>query len=246
VSDRGLSASSEQENRTVKKTVMALGGFLALGVLCYVGQLSGQTQQQNYPPQTAAAPAAPRTRIALLNLTYVIKNYKKYLNFQEEIKSVVEPFQTTDAKLRQDLEGLRKQAESSATKMEPQETRDRIERQAKDIQRRMEDNTAEAKLKLGARSDEEMKILFTDVYQAAQGYAASHDFELVLHYNDAVTTQDFLSAQNIARKLNTGALMPLITTPNLDISRDIVALLNSNMQSSGAAPPGTPPAGAPH
>jgi Skp family chaperone for outer membrane proteins len=243
VSDRGLSASSEQENRIVKKTILALGGFLALGVLCYVGQLSGQTQQPNYPPQAAAAPAAPRTRIALLNLTFVIKNYQKYKNFQDEIKGVVEPFQKTDANLRAELDSLRKQAEASASKGEPPQTRELLERKAKDVQRRMEDNTAEAKLKLGARSDEEMKILFTDVYQAAHGYAASHDFELVLHYNDAVSGEDYLSAQNIARKLNSGALMPLITTPSLDISKDIVALLNSNMPSPGGAPQGAPPAG---
>ncbi len=101
----------------------------------------------------------------------------------------------------------------------------------------MEDNQAEAKVVLGKRSDDEMKTLFLDVYEAAQRYAASHDFELVLHYNDAVTKEDFLSSQNIARKLNTGALMPLITMPSLDISRELVSMLNSYVN-SGATPTG--------
>jgi Skp family chaperone for outer membrane proteins len=233
--DRGLSVISEQENRTVKKTVLAVGGFIVLGVLCYVGQLSGQAQSsQNATQGAAAQPAPARTRIALLNLTYVIKNYEKYKHFQEEIKGIVEPFQTKDAEFRHQLEELRKKVEANPSQ------REELEQKAKEIQRKLEDNSLEAKLKLGKRSDEEMKILFQDVYLAAQGYATSHDFELVLHYNDAVTKEDFLSAQNIARKLNTGALMPLYVQRNMDISQDVVNLLNYNMNAtpaSGSAPP---------
>ncbi len=35
-------------------------------------------------------PPLPRTRVALINLSYVIKHYQKYLNFQAEIKTEVE------------------------------------------------------------------------------------------------------------------------------------------------------------
>lgn len=210
----------------MKKTVLAMGGFIILGVLCYVGQSSGQTQA----PPSAAAPAAQptpaRTRIALLNLTYVIKNYEKYKHFQNEIKGIVEPFQTKDSTYRHQLEELRKKAETNPSQ------REEVERQAKDLQRKLEDNSAEAKIRLGKRSDDEMKILFMDVYEAAQRYATSHDFELVLHYNDAVTKEDFLSAQNIARKLNTGALMPLYWQPSMDISMDVVRMLNYNVSAA--------------
>jgi Skp family chaperone for outer membrane proteins len=241
---RALSAISEQENRTVKKTVMATGGFLILGVLCYVGQLSGQQSQPTPGQQPAPAPA--RTRIALLNLTYVIKNYDKYKHFQEEIKGIVGPFQQRDTDYRKQLDALRKQAEESARQQASVTQRDDLERQAKDIQRKLEDNSAEAKLELGKRSDNEMKLLFQDVYEAAQRYADSHDFELVLHYNDAVTPEDFMSAQNIARKLNTGALMPLYWKRNMDISVDLVNMLNYNMRSAttpAGGTPATPPAG---
>lgn len=217
----------------MKKTVLTVGGFLVLGVLCYIGPLSGQGQTPQTPQQTATQSTPARTRIALLNLTYVIKNYEKYKHFQEEIKGIVEPFQTKDANLRHQLEELRKKIETNPSQ------RDEVERKAKEIQRQVEDNSAEAKLKLGKRSDDEMKILFMDVYEAAQRFATSHDFELVLHYNDAVTKEDFLSAQNIARKLNTGALMPMYFVPSMDISMDVVRMLNYNVSApsaSGAAP----------
>ena len=233
----------------MKKTVLAAGGFIVLGIMCYVGASSGQAQQSF--PQPAATPAAaaqPRTRIALLNLTYVIKNYEKYKHFQEEIKGIVEPFQKIDTSLRQEMEAMRKQVED-ATRDGKNVQREELERRGKEIQRKLEDNSAEIKLKLGQRSDEEMRILFLDVYDAAQRYASSHDFELVLHYNDAIDRKDFLSSQNISRKLQSGALMPLIFMGSLDISKDIVDMLNYNMRSAsapgGGAPQSAPPAGTP-
>lgn len=227
----------------MKKTVLAAGSILALGLLWYVGPLSGQAQNS---PQTAPATPA-RTRIAILNLTYVVKNYVKYQHFQEEIKGILEPAQKKDADLRQQLENLRKEAEVSGRQAQPGQ-REELEKKAKDIQRQVEDNAAEIKLRLGKRSDDEMRTLFMDIYDAAQRYAASHDFELVLHYNDAVTKEDFLSAQNIARKLNTGALMPLYTMPSMDISLDLVRMLNYNVSATSApgTPQGTSPASGQH
>jgi Skp family chaperone for outer membrane proteins len=237
---RGLSVHSEQENRTVKKAVLTAGTFLVLGVLWYVGPLSGQTPSQPNS-QAAATPEAPaRTRIAILNLTYVIKNYNKYKQFQEEIKTFIEPFQKKDGELRQKLEELKKQAAALPRQGQPGQGEE-LERQGREIQRQLEDNAAEIKLKLNKRTDEEMKILFMDVAQATQSYASSHDFELVLHYNDAVTTEDFTSAQNIARKLNTGALMPLYWKRSMDISMEVVSLLNYNI-SATSAPGGAPAA----
>jgi Skp family chaperone for outer membrane proteins len=176
----------------------------------------------------------PRTRIGLVNLTSVIKNYRKYRDFQEEIKDIVGPFQTKDAALRKQLEKLRAEAESlsrdanngeeSAEKV--RRKKEALEAKARQVQRQMEDNTAEAKLKLGGRSDEEMKELFHDVEEAVKRYARSHDLDVVLHYNDVLSREEYYSAQNAARKFNTGGLMPLSSVPGIDITNDIADLLN--------------------
>ena len=242
VSRRRLSAIAEQENRTVKKAVLAAGMLLALGVLCYVAPSRGQTPNNS----TAASPSTSSTgtRIAILNITYVLKNYAKYQHFQEEMKGIVDPFQKKHESLQQQLQDLQKQAQQLQPKGQSEQGAE-LEKKARDIQRQMEDNKNEIQLRLGKRSDEEMKILYMDVYQAVQGYAASHHYDLVLHYNDAITQEDFLSAQNIARKLNTGALMPLYTSRNqsLDISQDIVKLLNDGMGAPNGAAQGTQPVG---
>jgi Skp family chaperone for outer membrane proteins len=238
VSRRRLSDIAEQENRTVKKAVLAAGICLALGVLWYVGPLSGQTP--NNQPVASASAASTGTRIAILNLTYVINKYVKYQHFKDEMKTTIEPFQKKHESLQQQLEELRKQA-AAMPRQQQSEQGAELEKKARDIQHQMEDNKTEIQLRLGKRNDEEMKIIYMDVYQAVQSYATSHRYDLVLHYNDAITPEDFMGAQNIARKLNTGALMPLFadSKANLDISMDIVKLLNESI----SAPNGTPPQG---
>jgi Skp family chaperone for outer membrane proteins len=225
----------------VKKTVLVLGGIVTLGLLSSIALL--QAQQQ--PTAPARPAAAPRTRIGLLNLTYVIKNYAKYVNFQEEIKKIVQPFQGTDAQLRKEGEELVKQKVPGT----PADKAAEIDRKLKDLQRKIEDNNAEAKLVLGRKTDDEMKILYMDVQEAAQRYAVSHEFDLVLHYNDAVTKEDYFSPMNISRKVQPGALMPLYAAPGLDISTEVVNMLNYNLRpaaGAGAAPAtnAAPPAGA--
>jgi len=178
---------------------------------------------------------APRTRIGLVNLTYVIKNYDKYQQFQIEMKKLVQPSQRRHEELQSKLEALHKQAADASLVPAAGEDRDEkakkeaLEKQAKDIQRQMEDNKAEIQLKLSKRSDDELKIIYKDIREATQGYATTHDLDLVLHYNDAITQEDYVSAQNIARKLNTGALMPLYSKEEMDISQDLVTLLNQKM-----------------
>jgi Skp family chaperone for outer membrane proteins len=218
----------------VKKTVLAGGGLVALGVLCYVGSMWAQAQQTSPPVQAAAA---PRTRIALLNLTFVIKNYEKYVHFQAEIKKTIDPFQGSLMDLHKKAEELRAKFEAAAKTAQPM-SRDDFDRQAKELQRKKEDLEAEAKMMISKKSDEVMKILYLDVVRAAQGYAQSRDFDLVLHYNDATNEAEYVSVQNIARKLNTGALMPLYAGAGMDISKEVVALLNYNLGSGAqtAAP----------
>jgi len=213
------------------RAMLWMGGVVViLAALIAAGRLPAEDDENK--------PAPARTRIALFNLTYVIKNYDKYKDFQVEIKEIVEPFQRKDAHLRRQLDKLRAEAEklsadrsNSGQKAELLEKkRNVLETKAKQVQRQLEDNGMAVKMKLGKRSDEEMKILFRDVDEAVKRYAASHDLDLVLHYNDAVTRDDYLSARNIALKLASTALVPLTFDPTMNISKDISELLNDGLR----------------
>jgi hypothetical protein len=63
---------------------------VALAALAYFGQALAHTKER--PAQAKE----PRTRVALINLTYVIKYYNKYKTFQKELEEIVKPFQDRD------------------------------------------------------------------------------------------------------------------------------------------------------
>jgi Skp family chaperone for outer membrane proteins len=211
-----------EENRAVKRTVIVAAAVLALGMAAYVSRLWAQ--------QTAAAPE-PRTRIALLNLSLVIKNYQKFNAFQDEIKHLLGPYQTTDTQLKQRLDALAKDAQTA-----PPDKREQIEGEVKELQRKMQDNKDAASKVVGKKQEEQLKILYWDVKDTAQRYAVGHNFEMVLHYNDA-PPDEYWSGPNIARKIQNGALMPLYAVPGMDITNEVVDTLNAayRAQAGGAA-----------
>src|SRR5262249_16236662 len=139
-------------------------------------------------------------------------------------KKAIAPFQEIEIELRKEAEDVNKQI----TPITPDDERDEIERKLKDIKRKLEDTQAEAKRMLGKKSDEQMKITYMDIPKRAQSYRMAHNLDLVPHYNDAATREDNLSAMNIARKVQTGALMPLYAAPGMDISVELVKILNEN------------------
>jgi Skp family chaperone for outer membrane proteins len=200
-------------------------GVVALAVVVGAGRLWAENKEQK--PAKAAKVQAPRTRIALINLTFVIKNYKKYTEFQEDIKTVIAPYQERDKKLRAKVEKLKQRKSDSP--LVPAKAED-VEAALKKLNREKEILDEKAKKAIGQKSDKEMKILYTDVAEAAKRYAAAHDFDLVLHYNDATNEEDYVSVPNIARKLNTGALMPVYAVSGMDISTKLVELLNQSVK----------------
>ncbi|MFO0881310.1 MAG: OmpH family outer membrane protein [Gemmataceae bacterium] len=202
---------------------MVMAGVMALGIAIYASN-------KLWAQAPASTATAVKTRVGLLNLTYVIKNYSKFKNFQEELKKTMEPFQAKDSGLKAEGDKIAKDAQTpNATA----EKREQIERKLKDIQRAIEDNKVEAQKVLMKKNEEQLKIVYMDVRSVVDRYAQAHGFEMVLHYNDAVTQEEYWSPQNILRKMQAGALMPMYIANGLDISANIVSTLNS---SAGASP----------
>jgi Skp family chaperone for outer membrane proteins len=226
---RWLLAGLYQESETVKRKVYVAAGLVALGLAIVV---SARLAAQNTPPR----PATPATKVALINLSHVINSYDKFKNYKEEAKTAIKPYQDKDAKYKADGEKLAKEAQDPLTKPE---RREQIERQLKDLQRSVEDNKAEAQKTLGKRQEQQLSILYMDIHNVVTRYAQAHGYEMVLHFNDTTDSKDYWSAQNIARKMQAGGLMPMYYVGGLDISNNIIATLNASMKSSASAATGS-------
>jgi Skp family chaperone for outer membrane proteins len=217
-----------QGEPNVKRTVIVAAGVVALGVAVYVGQLWAQNR-------APAAPAAEaKTKVALFNLSYVIKNYAKYTAFQEEMKTAVAPFQAKDNSLKAEGQKLAQEAQLPTTKPE---RREEIEKRLGELKHLIEVNKTDANKALGKKQEEQLRILYMDVRTVSEKIASSRGFEVVLHFNDALG-DEYWSGPNIARKMQAGALIPMYWTNSLDISTDIVTTLNSSYK--GARPATTP------
>jgi Skp family chaperone for outer membrane proteins len=227
----------------VKRTVAFAAGALTFALAGVFGS-HASAQQPATATQTRPAAAEPRTRIALLNLGYVIKNYKKFETFQSEIKAEYKNYEARVQAKQAQSEQLTKHATDPKT---APEQRDADERTLKQLKREIEDLAAEAKAALNKKQDEQLVILYREIQDAASRYAMAHNFEAVFHYQDATTQQDYYNPYMIARKVQSPSLMPIYQAPGLDISYEIVMALNAaylnNNKQPAAGQPAPRPAG---
>jgi Skp family chaperone for outer membrane proteins len=217
----------------VKRTLVILAGAAALGGAVFVN--SRLTAQQ---PQ-AAAPQPLRTRVGLVNLPHIIKSYLKYQAFEREWQNEYQGFEKLYESKRNLLESMQKEM----AKQPDQAGRDRIENQAKGIQREMQDMGESAKRTLSKKRDDQAVIIYKEIEAAVQAFARANDLELVMHYNEAITPADMYNPVNVQRKLQLGALFPMYTANGMDITQWIIQMLNTSYNQNANAPaPGGAPA----
>ena len=177
-----------------RKAIVATASVAVVGALIYVGSLCGQSSV----PSAAARPAAaPQTKIALLNLTYVISYYHKYQAYKQEMKGIAKPYEDQIKGKQAELEAFRKEATNPAT---PPARVEELTKQAKKLQREMEDIGADAKAKLAKKAEGQMVELYREVQDAARRFAVSHDFDMVLQYNEPIEKDAYYTAANVERK----------------------------------------------
>jgi Skp family chaperone for outer membrane proteins len=218
----------------VKRTVLLLTGLLALAAAAYVG---GRLRAQ-----TTGAPAPePRTRVALINLLYVLEKYERGKALNEEMKAVAQPFQAKDTAKMAERDKMVKEAQDPKCTAE---RREQLEKAVKQIDRERQDNKADYDAAMNKKSDESLKILYCEIQDAATRYAQAHNFDLVLHFNDATTRERYYSGPFIRGKMQPTVCMPLYAAAGMDISSQVVDALNSAYRRT-APTAGTPAAEAP-
>jgi Skp family chaperone for outer membrane proteins len=222
-----------------------MAGVAAVGLAAYLGSKLWAQPQPGAAPAAGAGAAAPaaqplRTRVALINLSKIIKEYQKFAAFREQFKTEYKVYEDKLNALNKQGEALR--AEQQNPKTTP-ERREQIERDIKNLQRQGQDINDEMKATLGKREGDMLVIIYKEIQQAAQFYARARDIELVLHYNDVTGGMDPFNPLNVQRKLTTDGLTPLYETPGMDITDMITQMLNDkyrrDMQTT-AAPAAAP------
>ena len=223
----------------MKRTLFLLVGVVALGTAIY-------TSSKLWAQTPAAVPSGTKTKVGVFNLTYVIKNYTKFKSYQDQLKSKVDSFQLKDTLWKTEGEKIAKEAQVPTTTAT---RRDEIEKRLKDLTRQIEDNKAEAQKVLVKEQEAQLVTLYGDIYNVVNRVAVAHGYDLIMHYNEA-PREEVWNAQNVARKMQAGAAIPMYMSGTVDISEYILKTINAGTSGGTTTPAagsgtntGTRPAG---
>jgi len=175
-----------------------------------------------------------------MNMVQVLKNYKKFLNMEVEMKNLQSQLQGRIEPYKAQM--MKAQAEYKRPEISP-EQKDQLERTMRKIQVDASMVEEDAKKELMKRSGEAFTTIYRDVEDAVKRYAEMNGYELVMFYNGPVDHDKYNPANVQAKLVQPASLMPIYVTPGMDITPHIIESLN-RMYPPSVAAPGAPPAGA--
>jgi len=204
-----------------------VAGVLALGAVVYAGsRLWAQAGG------AAARPAAPQTKIGLINLPYVVKNYEKYKNFMKQMQDEEKTY-ADQIKTKKEQQEAKSKAMAAST---DESKKLALEQEIKNLQREIEDLAGKARRDLNKKVADMMVIVYREIRDAAFRHAQANNIDLVMHFVDGTTPEEMNSPMAILPKMQGGGCIPLTWNPGLDISGHILFALNSNYKNPAPAP----------
>jgi Skp family chaperone for outer membrane proteins len=216
----------------VKRTIAFLGGIATLGGAVFLGSRlwAQQPVRPTYNPQVAPV-TAPTCKVAVYNLQLVLKTYSKFIALKADMQRAGEGYR----KPYEDMAAEMKKLEADAQKATG-EQREFLVKKGKDLQRKMQDMQEEAQGRLQKMYSDRLVAIYREVEDAAGRFARARGIELVMHFNDGDATEKYLPAF-FPRRMASSACMPVYTAPGVDITQELIATLNANVGSVGAASP---------
>jgi Skp family chaperone for outer membrane proteins len=219
----------------VKRTVAYLTAVLALGgVIVYA--TSGLAQQGNNGQGAAGGAAAQpqRSKIALINIAKVLKEYKRANAQGQEIATKRKQYLDQVNALRTAINDKNKQIADPKT---PQDVKERLQREMVQANRQIEDIDRTAQKELGEVSNNTIVKVYSEITEITKAFAEAYGFELVLAYPDATSTTEASTPVVAQLKLQTPALMPFYVRPGIDISDSVIKALNERYPAPEAKAP---------
>jgi Skp family chaperone for outer membrane proteins len=196
----------------VNKKVAFVAGIAALGLAIYVGSLLAD-------PAAGARPA-PTSKIAVVNLPLIIKNYKKYTVYEKELEELAKSYQKREEAIKNQMSAAQAKGQQATA------NRDAIEEELKELKRKGEDLGMEFKKVFAKKQEEQLVQLYREVEDMVKRVALSRNFEMVLQYSDAINPKDAYNPMIIQRKVLGGACLPMYAADGLDISTLVYQYLN--------------------
>jgi outer membrane protein len=213
----------------VKRSVVILAALATLaGATLLTSHMFAQAQ--------GGQPAGSKT--GLINMAAVLKGYNKFSIYNNEIEKLRIGWEKSDKDLKTNYQAWQKykvdNAQDTAKVAE-------AEKNLKTLQRAIEDSAKDYNDKRSKKSDEQMVQMWKEIEEAVKRVAPSVGCSMVLHFSDPLSDADKYSAPNIQRKLvgpgSSGGVCPVFIGPGVDISQEVVQMLNTMYPATPVASP---------
>ncbi len=216
----------------MKRTLTLAAGILALGATAYFGsQLAAQHGAQ--PAQATAL----RNKIAVFNMSEVIKGYKRWQDFDNQRTASLKEQEGKFAKFKADI-ATKQEAMTRVTATDTA-GRDKIEREIKAIQRQATELQEDLQRQYQKWEQDQVTTIYKEIEGVCNDIARAYNVELILHYTDPITPEEKYHPMNLARKLQSSGVTPIYMAGGIDISKWILDNLNKRYQASAAPAPGS-------
>jgi Skp family chaperone for outer membrane proteins len=227
----------------------SLGILAGLGILSLAGYLGGRSLAQapiqpvsaTQPAQPATAggqpPTAMRTRIAVVNIAEVLRNYKKAKAVLEQITIQAKTIDGNELQpIRADMIRMRTEMQNQGA--DPA-VRERLERDMRKRQLELQEKEEDARKRITKIKGEYMVQLFREIEEAVKYYARISDLDLVFFYSDLTDPANAYDPYTVQAKLNTGGALPMYVNPSMDITTTVWKSMNDWLDKAAAAQPRT-------
>jgi Skp family chaperone for outer membrane proteins len=198
-----------------KRLILSVGFIAAAFVLSLTTR--ALTQGQNALP-------LPKTKIAIVNLRSMVRGYERWTAFEAQYKVQYKGYE--DQFEARKARGLALKAELGKVASNDPKA-DSIKKELRGLDFEVQSIGDEATTRIGKMKQEMCTLIYREIEEAVKAYARANDVELVMQYNDGVGMERDDPA-NIDRKMQSGSMIPIYSTPGMDISETIVLMLNAH------------------
>jgi Skp family chaperone for outer membrane proteins len=180
----------------------------------------------------AKAPATGTTRVAVVNLGYILHKYDRATVLKEEMLAEVKKVGEEVTRLQEMVNAVQMNLQKGDFK---NGTKEEYEEKLISGRRRLEDLNRLAQTKFGKATQAQLMTLWGDIREAVKDYCAQHSIELVMAYGEPLQKDANTVFQDVTRRIqaiDAGGSAPFFMAPGVDISESVTEFLNKRYRES--------------
>ncbi len=204
----------------MKKLRIAIAGLAALGGLFFVNARVLSQNDKDVKP--ASAQSAPSTKIGVVNILKVVKDFKKAEALGTRILADVSRYEIDLNKKKEDLK--KRQAEIQIMPEGPQ--KDQFSKDLRHQIEQLQDEDQAAQKDIKTRREDMAVEIHKNIQTVIDSLARHYGFEMVLTCPDVTTPEEHNKIADAMRHITAQGAYVAWRDPRLDITEDCIKWLN--------------------